>query len=60
MKVILAGGEVVEVNESYGARLIEQREAALAPEEKPANKPENKPEPAEAGTEEAKAGKKKG
>lgn len=31
MKVILKFGEVAEVNDSYGARLIEQGKAILAP-----------------------------
>lgn len=39
MKVlILATGKIEEHNESYGARLIEQARAVLAPEKKPAAK----------------------
>ena len=35
---ILATGKIEEYNDSYGARLIEQGRAVLAPEKKPAAK----------------------
>ena len=45
MKVILiATGETVEVNDSYGSRLFEQGKALLAPA-KPAKKKEPEEEP---------------
>jgi hypothetical protein len=45
MKVIMiATGEIAEVNESYGARLIEQGKAVMAPAKKEAPKPQLKAE----------------
>ncbi len=43
MKVIMiATGGIVEVNESYGARLMEQGKAVIAPVKKEALKPQSK------------------
>lgn len=60
MKVLdLKTGKAIDVNDSFGARLIEQGEACLMAEEKAAKAEAEAPKAEKAGDKGAEAGKKK-
>ncbi len=57
-KFLMTSGEIREVSESYGRRLIEQGKAIPAPEEKAEEKKDEKPEAEADETEEGKTSRK--